>query len=91
MLEPLRHQEAIMTRMSNDAFPQNWSTFDGLVKATIIVGAIVAAVLITMTIAGANLVRPVQLVADGSEPPELVAHELHLERGGTLSGYQILY
>lgn len=80
-----------MTRMSNDAFPQNRSTFDGLVKATIIVGAIVAAVLITMTIAGANLVRPVQLVADGSEPPELVAHELHLERGGTLSGYQILY
>ena len=71
--------------------PANRSTFDGLVKATIIVGAIVAAVLITMTIAGANVVRPVQLVADGSEPPELVAHELHLERGGTLSGYQILY
>ena len=46
-----------MTRMSNDAFPQNRSTFDGLVNATIIVGAIVAAVLITMTIAGANVVR----------------------------------
>ena len=62
-----------MTRMSNDAFPQNRSTFDGLVKATIIVGAIVAAVLITMTIAGANVVRPVQLVADGSEPPDAEA------------------
>ena len=50
-----------MTRMSNDAFPQNRSTFDGLVRASIIVGAIVAAVLITMTIAGANVVRPIQV------------------------------
>ena len=79
-----------MTRMSNDRFPQDPAGADGAVKATVVIGAIVAAVLLTMTIAGAT-VRPMPGVDDGSDSPEFLAHQQHLERSGTLASYQILY
>jgi hypothetical protein len=56
-----------------------------------VIVSIVAAVLFTMTIADANVVRPAPAAADVTEPAEHLAHERHAERSGTLSFLPILY
>jgi hypothetical protein len=54
-------------------------------------GSIIAAVFLTMTLAGAKAMRPVQAVVDTGGGPELAAPHRHLERTGAVVSYSLLY
>ena len=80
-----------MTRIADDSYPRDRSAFDEFIKATTAIGSIVAGVLFTMTLAGANVVRPPQSVDPRQEASDCIAHEGFPAGSGTFSGYQILY
>ena len=79
-----------MTRMSVNMPAQDHSAFDGRIKASIVIAAIAAAVLVALAVTGSNPLRPAQATAHSSDVPELRAPERNLQRSGTLSGYRVL-
>jgi hypothetical protein len=75
-----------MTRMSRNVSPQDESAFENFMKASTVIGTILAVVLVTMAVAGSNSVQSAQAGTYSTDAPELSARE----RSGIMTGYQVL-
>ena len=73
-----------------ETFRNNQRTSARWVEASAVVAATLAA-LAALAAASSHSAQPAHAAAYRAEVPELRALERHLQRSGTLSGYQILF
>jgi hypothetical protein len=77
--------------MADHRLPQDQPAFPGAIKASAVIGALVAAGLVATCLTGLGRALTHQAATPDTEATQSIAPARNVERGGAMTGYEILW